>query len=351
MDVTGLYRIPWTKDDNPNGWVEVTTHCQLDCPGCYRDFDDGQEASPVEKLVELQRDTDTLIRIRNIQTLSIAGGDPLLYPLLDELVSYVSSRGVAPRLFTNGVLLDERRLRELVSAGCAEVIIHASLWQNRLRPNTLSELLELKARCCEMFRAVGNIRLGFIGPAMRSNLDEFDVLFDFYRRNADVVGNVVFTTFKDVYGGPSGEHVPVDEISERIEESYGTRPCAFIPKLYHPERVAWLLNVAILRDGQVVEQMDKDEYETLQEMYRMATGKYMFTPDSTCFQPTAGAGPGHLQQQDYQIVSIVDSPQMLDDGRLDMCDSCPDAMLYEGELVPKCVLDKIKGGLKAAVQR
>jgi 4'-phosphopantetheinyl transferase len=271
MDVSEMYRIPWTKDDNPNGWVEVTTQCQLDCPGCYRGFDENQEASPAEKLLELKQDTDTLIRTRNIQTLSIAGGEPLLFPLLDELIGYVRAKGVAPRLFTNAVQLTEQRLRRLASAGCAEVIIHASLWQDRLRPNTLTELLKLKARHCELFRTVGNVRLGFIEPAMRSSLDDFDVLFDFYQKNADVVGNVVFTTFKDVYGGPTGEYVPVAEISEKIEKCYGTRPCAYIPKTYHPETIAWLLNVAVLRNGQVVGEIDKDEYETIQEMHRIAT--------------------------------------------------------------------------------
>ena len=363
MNISEMYRIPWTKDDNPNGWVEVTTECQLDCPGCYRGFDQDQEASPSQKLREVQQDTDTLIRIRNIQTLSIAGGEPLLFPLLDDLISYVRSKGIAPRLFTNAVPLTEARLRRLVSAGCAEVIIHASLWQNRLRPNTLDELLKLKAGYCEMFRRVGNVRLGFIEPAMRSNLGHFDVLFDFYKRNADVVGNVVFTTFKDVYGGPTGEYVPVAEISQKIEECYGTRPCAYIPKTHHPETVAWLQNVAAVHDGKVVGGLDKDEYEIIQAMYRIATGKYMFTPDSSVFarlsadadsprrRSSPGAAENPRQAPSYQIVSIVDSPQLLEDGRLDMCDSCPDAMLYKGELVPKCILDKIKGGLQVVIPR
>jgi hypothetical protein len=48
---------------------------------------------------------------------------------------------------------------------------------------------------------------------------------------------------------------------------------------------------------------------------------------------------------------VVDSPQMLEDGRVDMCDSCPDAILYKGELLPKCILDKIKGGLEVHIAR
>ena len=34
--IKNLYRLPWTKENNPTGWIEVTTFCQLKCPGCYR---------------------------------------------------------------------------------------------------------------------------------------------------------------------------------------------------------------------------------------------------------------------------------------------------------------------------
>ncbi len=156
---------------------------------------------------------------------------------------------------------------------------------------------------------------------------------------------------------------PVAEISEKIERCYGTRPCAYIPKIYNPETVAWLLNVAVLRNGQVVGEIDKDEYETIQEMYRIATGKYVFTPDSRFFEKASENGSssgrnrssdivhGGRQTLDYQIIGIVDSPQLLADGRVDLCDSCPDAILYKGELLPKCILDEIKNGLEVVIQR
>ena len=36
LDTNQMYRLPWSKEDNPSGWIEVTTFCQLKCPGCYR---------------------------------------------------------------------------------------------------------------------------------------------------------------------------------------------------------------------------------------------------------------------------------------------------------------------------
>ena len=31
-----LYEFPWTKKDNPGGWIEVTDICNMECPGCFR---------------------------------------------------------------------------------------------------------------------------------------------------------------------------------------------------------------------------------------------------------------------------------------------------------------------------
>lgn len=365
MQLSELYRIPWTKHDNPNGWIEVTTACQLDCPGCYRGYWGEEEATADRKLGQLKADVDTLVARRNIQCLSIAGGEPLLFPRLDELITYARSKGISPRLYTNGVQLDEERLDSLVEAGCTEVIIHASLWQNRLANNTQDELVRLKSRYCRMFRGRQHeVRLGFIAPVLRRYLDGLDDLLEFYKSNSDVIGNVVFTTFKDVYGGPSDQYVPLPELNETIERVYGTQPCAYIPKIHHQERVAWLLNIALLRRGKVIGQLSGDAYGMMQEQYRETMGKYLFSPEPGFAEAGSGLlGMGELGEElpdlvramqrhvHYQVVSIVDSPQMLDDGRVDVCDSCPDAMLYEGDLVPKCLLNKIRDGLPVCIVR
>lgn len=36
LDKSSIYRLPWSKNDNPIGWLEVTDVCNLQCLGCYR---------------------------------------------------------------------------------------------------------------------------------------------------------------------------------------------------------------------------------------------------------------------------------------------------------------------------
>jgi hypothetical protein len=49
-------------------------------------------------------------------------------------------------------------------------------------------------------------------------------------------------------------------------------------------------------------------------------------------------------------IGIVQAPDMLDDGSIDMCDDCPDMCVFEGKLVNSCRLDecRIYGGLLQA---
>jgi hypothetical protein len=52
--------------------------------------------------------------------------------------------------------------------------------------------------------------------------------------------------------------------------------------------------------------------------------------------------PGLIfQKARIQVLSITIPPGTVN-GQIDMCDACPDAMLYRGQLVPSCALERIK---------
>ena len=68
------YRLPWSLTDNGLSWLEVTTKCNLACKGCYRDpHKDGHKP-----LSEIARDLDVFAAKRKSDSMSIAGGDPLV---------------------------------------------------------------------------------------------------------------------------------------------------------------------------------------------------------------------------------------------------------------------------------
>ena len=36
LDKRNLYRLPWSMNDNPIAWLEITDTCNIHCEGCYR---------------------------------------------------------------------------------------------------------------------------------------------------------------------------------------------------------------------------------------------------------------------------------------------------------------------------
>ncbi len=89
IDHLGLYRLPWNYADNGICWLEPTTKCNLRCQGCYRDLE-----NPVHKsLDEIRIELETFKRLRKSDSMSIAGGDPLVYPDIIALVRMVREMG------------------------------------------------------------------------------------------------------------------------------------------------------------------------------------------------------------------------------------------------------------------
>ena len=49
-----------------------------------------------------------------------------------------------------------------------------------------------------------------------------------------------------------------------------------------------------------------------------------------------------------QLILIIDTPTLTDKG-WDTCQGCPDAMMYNNNLVPPCLLERVKAGEDIAV--
>jgi MoaA/NifB/PqqE/SkfB family radical SAM enzyme len=86
--------------------------CNLACTYC-NEYDD--VSKPVAVNVMLER----LDRLADLGTniVTFSGGEPLLHPELDQLISHVRSRGIIAGMITNGYLLTAQRVQQLNDAG------------------------------------------------------------------------------------------------------------------------------------------------------------------------------------------------------------------------------------------
>ena len=361
IDTSRLLRLPWTRDDNPNGWIEPTTRCQLKCPGCYRACDAPGFEGEHFRLAKAKADVDELIRRRRINALSIAGGEPLLYPQLDELIAHARSRGLEVQLVSNGIGLVDERLKELKELGVARIMIHVDRHQGRPGITTEEQANLLRREHCETFRRVGGVALGFIQPLSTGDVDDLEVLVPFFKENADVVSLVTFNRLQplDDAAPPQGRSGEADPIITKLQETYGLEWAAYLPKT-HSDDVSWLYSQVVLSGSTVIGSLDAKVFGAIQDAHRRKTGQYLFasrkrhlslgTVGRALTSPAAWRTlrnwrrvrrPGDRLR--LQLVLVINTPTRLPDGNYDRCEGCPDAMLHEGRLVPSCLLEILKG--------
>ena len=93
LDPQAIYRLPWSLNDNVLAWLEPTKRCNLYCEGCYSRNDPKSDKS----LEQVRADLDVFVANRNVDSISIAGGDPLVYPHIVETVRMIRENSKARR--------------------------------------------------------------------------------------------------------------------------------------------------------------------------------------------------------------------------------------------------------------
>lgn len=389
LNPLNYYRLPWNYADNAISWLEPTTVCNLRCEGCYRDFDSQQHKS----LEEVRAELELFRRLRKSDCISIAGGDPLVYPHIVELVGIIKKMGWKPIINTNGVALDEPLLRKLKEAGVYGFTLHVDSTQ--LRPDspatTETELNDLRLKFARMLSEAGNIACSFNATVSEKTLHEVPALVEWARQHADLVQTMVFILFRspgltgdfDYYA--RGEKIEMGQVYKESEwggEKFlmaqdvvntireadpAYEPCAFLNGTANPDSFKWLLANRTVFAGKTAGYMSPLMMELIQTANHLFTGKYLSyaSPRATSLgKATALLGSlfdrasrktlftilkqvvsrpaSALRTAHMQSIMIIQPVNFEADGRQDMCDSCPDITVHEGKLVWSCRLEELR---------
>jgi MoaA/NifB/PqqE/SkfB family radical SAM enzyme len=111
--------LPRAWDDLPLwGQLNVTWKCNLDCSYCT-EYDNARDHVPAETL---RARIDHCKRLGALHV-DLVGGEPVMHPDLASLMRHVTSLGMTTGMTTNGFLLTERILEELLDAGLGRLQI------------------------------------------------------------------------------------------------------------------------------------------------------------------------------------------------------------------------------------
>lgn len=382
------YRLPWNFADNGISWLEPTTDCNLRCEGCYRDPN-----GPGHKTLEqLREDLEVFRRLRKSDCMSIAGGDPLVYPQIVELVKMVKEMGWKPIINTNGLALDKPLLVELKKAGVFGFTFHVDSSQKRpkMKEATETDLNDVRLHYAKLLAEVGGISCSFNATVSEKTAHEIPAMVRWAQQHADIVHTMVFILFRapsltgDFDFFARGEKI---EMKETYKESeWGGRsylmapdivakireadplyePAAYLNGTANPSSLKWLLANRIVFDGKVMGYVTPRFMELVQIFNHFFRGTYLSyaAPRSVAMGKGAAlatglvdrkmrglfwkilkrmaANPLGLGKAAYlQSFMIIQPVNFEEDGRQDMCDSCPDITVHEGKLVWSCRMEEL----------
>jgi len=387
LDHRTLYRLPWNLADNAITWLEPTTKCNLACEGCYRENDPAGHKS----LQKVKEELETVKRLRRSDGISIAGGEPLIYPDIVELVRYISSQGWKPILNTNGQALTPDLVEELLDAGLVAFTFHVDSHQNRpgWHDKTEEDFNELRLRLARTVadHGKGRIACSFNATIYPDTLDQVPMLVDWAQQHVDIVNTMVFILFRSVKptssfdGYVRGEKVNVGELVyqldaqraskdllaqdavDRIRRAYPEfEPCSYLNGTEDPAAFKWLVGVRMGNSRRMFGCWDAKMMVRVQTLHHrwyrsylaysrpglMRHGRAMLPVAlvnksvARVFRKLITSPRDWFAPLHIQTLTIIQPCDIMSDGRQSMCDGCPDILPYKGRLVWSCRVDELE---------
>lgn len=375
------YRLPWNLADNSISWLEPTAACNLSCQGCYRK----NEKDSQKPLSVIREELDVFKKFRKADGVSIAGGDPLTHPEIVEIVKMVKEDGLKPIINTNGKELTKELLAELKKAGVYGFTFHIDSKQGRpgWKDKNEAELNELRYYYAKMLAEAGNISCAFNSTVFEDTMQYVPEMLKWAQKNIDIVQVMVFIIYRavnnetvDFYLGPMkidmsklvyNEDVPertdikAEEIWEIIKKEYPDfDSCAYLNGTDQPDSFKWLLSGRMGTRKKIYGYVGPKAMELVQTFHHLLNNRYLAysTPKMTrkgksmlllgLFDKKLRqtfrnffANPVNLfKRLHYQSVMIIQPVDMLEDGRQNMCDGCPDITVWNGKLVWSCRMEE-----------
>jgi MoaA/NifB/PqqE/SkfB family radical SAM enzyme len=233
LEKSALFRMPWSMNDNPIAWLEITDICNIHCEGCYR-----QHISGHKPLDQVKEEILFFKKWRNPDNVSIAGGEPLIHPHILDIISFISKNGIKPVVLTNGMALTPELLRELKKVGLFGFTIHIDSRQSRPKWNGKNEeeLNQLREYYAEMIAKVGGLSVIFNSTVYPNTLHEIPDVVRWAQANIERVNGLVFITYrtaideKSLAHDNSGNEIDLNRLSYTVphfEEKFVTSPEVF----------------------------------------------------------------------------------------------------------------------------
>ncbi len=372
-----MIELPWDKKTVPHCVLEINQQCNLSCRACYR-----EKTGSSKTIAQVMADLDTIEQHQQVQTVSVAGGEPTLHPDLVEIVRLIHQRGHSVSLVTNGLLLDDALLAELKRAGLDIVMIHVD--EGQLRPDlpktaTVGDINHLRQQLARRVAAHG-IDAGLCVTIYREHFDNLKELFECMLTTPEI--NFLFAThaveIDDIVAnstlGCIGSRQQVyrsaptrnSDVMAFFVQHFGLEAYACIPPRCKDEAekpcISYFVPVVHGRSANRTHAMTSGAADiALIRLARLLQGRYLYYCKNRWFINALqiminGAINGSVLPAVRTLLRALlpgaklrskrlvfeNAPVVMPDGTVNCCDFCPNSTVRNGKVMPVCLADHLE---------
>jgi pyruvate-formate lyase-activating enzyme len=384
IDVTNLFRLPWTSADNAMTWLEPTRHCNMQCDACFHKNDPGSAKS----FDQIKHELDVMMKLRKCDAMLIAGGEPLTHPEIIKITGLVRSYKCKPIIITNGLGLDMKFMKELKKAGAFGFTFHIDSHQSRAEWKGKSEedLNILRQHYADMCYDAG-LSCAYNVTVFPDTLNQMHKIVRWAIKNVDKVNILTLIAVRMMHQNDpwiytagtrkvnindtpyvSCEQYRNIMASELYEEIKKVLPeykfNSFLGGTVLADSTKWVLGTHIANKKESFGCTGAGTMELLQNGHHFITGKYLaYTKPSLNKNGRAiflsgiidkeirKAGrkyllsllknPLNIFSSVYaQSISVVQPIDILPEGEADTCGGCPNKTFWKERLVSACRLEE-----------
>jgi MoaA/NifB/PqqE/SkfB family radical SAM enzyme len=370
-----MIELPWDRKTVPHCVLEINQECNLDCRACYREKTGGSKS-----VGSVLYDLETIENNQDVQTVSVAGGEPTLHPDLVDIVSKIHQRGHSVSLVTNGLLLTDDLLKKLKMAGLDIVMIHVDEGQNRpdLPENpSVSDINNLRKQIAKRV-AVHGLDAGLCVTIYKDcfeNLKELyecmisspDINFLFATHAVEIDDIVMYADRKEKPDHAVYRSAPTrnSDVIDFYEKHFQVRPYACIPPRQPDETekpcISYFVPVlhGVKHSPHPVNSTNLDL--KMIRLSRVVKGKYLYYCKNNWFLNAIQLiANGIADRRIISNLSIVlksmlpgvtlrskrlvfeNAPIVMPDGTVNCCDFCPNSTARNGTVIPVCLADHME---------
>lgn len=356
--------VAYPIEETPHLSLETNFTCNLACRACYN-----MNKDHIKPFDQIRKEITFAVSKRNLETITVIGGEPTLHPDLTKTISFIRKQGIFCQLLTNGILFleddEDILLKDCIKAGVNRIFVHVDEGQIHYHKDIKGVIKKL----FDKFEK-NKIPFGLSVTIYNDTKDSFpELIRDYlgYRYYDGAVGYLVRDFSRDLVKKlPKSDYPELDEVYHSIVKDLRIEPSAYVPSSVRDDYISWMIFLFLINEKTGVSYgLSPGFIKFGRKLNRLWTGKNpvggfysrktlrlsilaMFFLEVLMNFRSFGkywsmmrgsAGLKHIRQL---FITLQNPPEYDKENNIfHICYHCPDATVRNGKITPLCVADFI----------